>query len=56
MQRKGDDGVLPRTPRSPCEADGALSFAATAVICGSLEEAAYPTTPANPLSYPACCR
>lgn len=56
MQRKGDDGVLPRTPRSPCEADGALSFAATAVICDSREAATYPTTPANPLSYPAYCR
>lgn len=56
MQRKGDDGVLPRTPRSPCEADGALSFAATAVICDSREATTYPTTPANPLSYRACCR
>lgn len=54
MQRKGDDGVLPRTPRSPCEADGALSFAA--VICDSREATTYPTTPANPLSYPAYCR
>lgn len=52
MQRKGDDGVLPR----PCEADGTLSFAATAVICDSREATTYPTTPANPLSYPACCR
>lgn len=29
MRGKGYDGVLPRTPRSPCEADGALSFAVT---------------------------
>lgn len=50
MRRKGDDGVLPRTPRSPCEADGALSFA---VIYDILAATTYPTTPANPLSYPA---
>ena len=56
MQRNGDDGVLPRTPRSPCETDGALSFAAATVICGSLAATTYPTTPANPLSYPACYR
>ena len=56
MQRKGDDGVLPRTPRSPCEADGALSFAVTAVICDNREVVIYLATPANPLSYPAYCR
>lgn len=56
MQRNGDDGVLPRTPRSPCETDGALSFAAATVICGSLAATTYPTTPANPLSYPAYYR
>lgn len=56
MQRKGDDGVLPRTPRSPCEADGALSCATATVICGSLAAIVCPTTPANPLSYPAYCR
>ena len=56
MQRKGDDGVQPRTPRSPCKTNDALSFATTTVICGSLAAATYPTTPANPLSYPACCR
>lgn len=56
MQRKGDDGVQPRTPRSPCKTNDALSFAATAVICDSREATTYPTTPANPLSYPAYCR
>lgn len=56
MRREGDDGVLKRTPRSPCKADAALSFAVTAVIYDSREATAYPTTPANPLSYPAYCR
>lgn len=56
MQRKGDDSVLPRTPRSPCEADGALSFVITTFTYDILEVTTYPTTPANPLSYPACCR
>ena len=56
MRRKGDDGVQPRTPRSPCKTNDALSFAATAFICDSLAAVTYPTTPANPLFYPACNR
>ena len=56
MQRNGDDGVLPRTPRSPCKTDDTLSFAAATVICGILAATTYPTTPANPLSYPAYYR
>ncbi len=53
MRRKGDNGVLPRTPRSPCKADGALSFAVISIICDNRAATTYPATPANPPSYPA---
>ena len=42
-----DSGILTK------QAVSALSFAATAVICDNPEGVIYPTTPANPLSYPA---